>query len=93
MTIEYESPLMRLRRLRTLRRMTQQDLADSLGVSTQTISNWETGQTKPKLTLADWRKLAKVLGVSMDELPNDFGPQPIHDGGPFATRPTPSLDA
>jgi DNA-binding XRE family transcriptional regulator len=83
MTIEYESPLMRLR---TLRRMTQQDLADSLGVSTQTISNWETGQTKPKLTLSDWRKLAKVLGVSIDELPDDFGPQPIHDSSPFFNR-------
>ena len=83
MTRDYESPLMRLR---NLRRMTQEDLAIAMGVSAQTISNWETGTTTPKLSLADWRKLAGLLGLSIDELPDNFGTQPIHDTSPFATR-------
>lgn len=83
MTREFESPLMRLR---TLRRITQEELAREMGVSTQTVSNWETGQTTPKLTLGDWRKLAKILEVPLEQLPDRFGPQPIHDTGAGETR-------
>ena len=66
-------------RLRTLRRCTQQELADALGVSRVTIVNWETGRKQPNLTIPQVKTLCKVLGVSLDELPDDFGPQPVHD--------------
>ena len=70
-----ESPLMRLR---TLRRCSQQDLAKAIGVSRQTISNWENGREEPKLKLSQYKALCKALGLdSIQELPDSFAPQPI----------------
>jgi DNA-binding XRE family transcriptional regulator len=71
---EFESKLMRLRHLR---RMTQAELGKELGVSETTVMNWETGRAKPRLTISQTKKLVKVLGVTLDELPDDFGPQRI----------------
>jgi DNA-binding XRE family transcriptional regulator len=64
-------------RLRTLRRIPQQVLAAELGVSRQTISNWENGREEPKLKIWQFKKLCLVLDVSADELPDSFAPQPI----------------
>lgn len=72
-----ESPLMRLR---VLGRCSQQDLARALGVSRQTISNWENGREEPKLKLHQYKALAAILGLdSIKELPDSFAPQPITD--------------
>lgn len=66
-------------RLRTLRRVSQQKLADALGVSRQTISAWENGHQTPLLTISQVRILCKELGITFEQLPDNFGPQPIHD--------------
>lgn len=57
----------------------QKDIAAALGVSEQTVSNWMTGRTQAKLTLSDWRKLAATLGVDLNELPDELGPQPVQE--------------
>ena len=55
--------------LRKQQDLSQQDLADRLGVSRQAISRWETGAVQP---LADSvRGLAQVFQVSTDYLLND----------------------
>lgn len=55
--------------LRKQQNLSQQDLADRLGVSRQAISRWETGAVQP---LADSVKsLAQVFQVSTDHLLND----------------------
>ena len=55
--------------LRKQQDLSQQDLADRLGVSRQAISRWETGAVQP---LADSVKsLAQVFQVSTDSLLND----------------------
>lgn len=64
------SPLMKLRVQRFL---TQQQLADALGVTETTVRNWETGRSIPKLTPAQYKKLLEVLQITSDELPDQFG--------------------
>ena len=54
--------------LRRMKKMTQEDLADKLGVSRQTISKWETGDSIPDMEMG--MKLADILQVSLDELMN-----------------------
>jgi putative transcriptional regulator len=46
--------------------MTQQDLAESVGVSRQTINSIESGKYVPSTVLA--LKISKVFGVTLDEL-------------------------
>lgn len=57
--------------LRIERGMTQQDLADALGVRQQQIGFWETGFRKPKLESV--AKMASVLGVDLAELLEAMG--------------------
>ena len=54
--------------LRKLLNMTQEDLAEKVGVSRQAIAKWEAGETAPDLEKA--RLLAAALGVSLDDLTN-----------------------
>ena len=52
--------------LRKEKGLSQEDLAEALNVSRQTISKWETGVTAP--SSGNLTCLSRVLGVSMDEL-------------------------
>jgi transcriptional regulator with XRE-family HTH domain len=46
--------------------MTQFQLALRVGVTVQSISNWETGLKQP--TVSRFQRLADALGVRMDEI-------------------------
>ena len=46
--------------------LTQQELAEKLFVSRQTVSRWESGARCPDLIMA--KKISMVLGISLDEL-------------------------
>ena len=54
--------------LRKLQNMTQEDIAEKVGVSRQAVAKWESGETTPDLEKA--RLLAGALGVSLDDLTN-----------------------
>ncbi len=56
----------RLRELREIRGMTQEDLAVRVGVSRQTIISLEKGKYNPSIFLAF--KLARVFGLSIEEV-------------------------
>ena len=56
----------KIKELRKRRGVTQEQLANSIGVSFQAVSKWETGITLPDIALAP--VLATYFGVSMDEL-------------------------
>ena len=78
--------------LRRQQNLSQQDLADRLGVSRQAISRWETGAVQP--TADSVRGLAQVLQVSTDYLLNDElddptpprSPQPEQEPKPARKR-------
>lgn len=74
---EQESALAKLRRTRDL---TQKQVADALGVTVQTISNWEVGRVEPKLTIRQVKALLEVLNCSVNDLPDDLGPLNRIDG-------------
>lgn len=52
--------------LRKEKDMTQQTLADKLGVSDKTISKWENGRGMPDLSLM--KPLCNILGITINEL-------------------------
>ncbi|MGL5149652.1 MAG: helix-turn-helix domain-containing protein [Clostridium sp.] len=56
----------RLKSLRELKKLTQEEIADKLNVSRTTYANWETGRAEPGLEMII--SLANVFGVSIDYL-------------------------
>ena len=59
--------------LRTQLGLSQEDLAEQLAVSRQSVSKWETGQSVPDLDKLI--KLADLFGITLDELARDT-PEP-----------------
>ncbi|MBQ7099365.1 MAG: helix-turn-helix domain-containing protein [Oscillospiraceae bacterium] len=57
-----------IKQLREKRGMTQAELADKIGVSSKTVSKWETARGLPDITLL--QPLAQALGVCVIELMN-----------------------
>ncbi len=55
-----------IRRLRERKRMTQEELAEGLHVSSKAVSKWETGRGYPDISLLS--PLAEALGISVIEL-------------------------
>ena len=58
--------------MRKIRRLTQEDIAEKVGVSRQAVAKWEAGETIPDLDKC--RILAELCGVSLDDLAN-FEPE------------------
>lgn len=54
--------------LRKCKQMTQEDIAEHIGVTRQSIAKWESGETVPDLDKC--RRLAELFGVSLDDLAN-----------------------
>lgn len=54
--------------MRKIRHLTQEDIAEKLGVSRQAVAKWEAGETIPDLDKC--RMLAELFGVSLDDLAN-----------------------
>lgn len=55
-----------LRRLRLEKNMTQEQLANILGVSVQSVSRWECGNTLPDVMLLP--EIARLYGITVDDL-------------------------
>ena len=57
-----------IKQLRESRNLTQAELAERIGVSSKTVSKWETAKGLPDITLL--QPLAQALGISVIELMN-----------------------
>lgn len=73
-----------LQYLRKRDRITQEELADKLGVSRQSVSKWETGEAYPETDKLI--NICELFGVSLDKLVREK----IADGPP---EPSPAPDA
>lgn len=71
MTIEFAN---RLAELRKEKGLSQEDLAEKLGVSRQAVSKWERGEATPDSD--NLIALSSIYGVSLDELVHQKNPQP-----------------
>ncbi len=61
-----ESALKGLRALRKSKDLSQEELAELLGVSSRQVCRWETGTSKPRLDLIP--EICGVLGCSLEQL-------------------------
>lgn len=57
-------PRITLEACRVNAKLTQKELADFLGITQQTVSNWERGFSEPSLTQI--RKISDVSGIPID---------------------------
>ncbi len=61
-----------LTKLRKLNKLTQEDVAEKVGVTRQAVAKWEAGETLPDIERC--RMLAVLFDVSLDDLAN-YEPQ------------------
>ena len=66
----------RVRYYRNLSGLTQEQLAEEVGVARQTISKWELGETAPDIKQA--QVLAQIFGITLNELVEDSTKSPVH---------------
>lgn len=57
-----------LKRLRKIHQYTQEDLAEKLNISRQSVAKWESGESTPDIDSCI--KLAKLYNVKLDDLVN-----------------------
>jgi len=87
----YEYIGSQIRRLREEARLSQEALATQIGVSTNTVSRWETATYK--LSLKDLQKLADLFEVRLSSLlPPEENQQPRHKALMSATGDLPEED-
>ena len=55
-----------IKRIRILNGITQQEMADALGISPATVSHWETGRRKPDVD--DLIAISRYFGCKVDDL-------------------------
>ena len=57
-----------LAQMRKVVQLTQEDVAEKLGVTRQSVAKWESGESVPDLDKC--KQLAEIFGVSLDDLAN-----------------------
>lgn len=74
----------RIQSLRRARGMSQEALAEQIGITRQTISKWELGQSEPDI--ASLLRLGEIFGVTVDDL-IDGREAPAQDSTPPVRTP------
>jgi transcriptional regulator with XRE-family HTH domain len=54
--------------LRKQRNLSQRDIAQALGITDQTVSNWEQRRSEPRLTIRQVVLLCRILECSLTDL-------------------------
>jgi transcriptional regulator with XRE-family HTH domain len=53
--------------LRKQHHLSQRDIAQALGITDQTVSNWEQGRSEPRLTIRQVILLCRILNCSLTD--------------------------
>lgn len=69
---ESDSPLENLRIERT--DLSQTEFAVRCGIPLRTYQRWVSGETDAKLTPRQWKTIMSLLRISIEQIPDDFGP-------------------
>jgi transcriptional regulator with XRE-family HTH domain len=54
--------------------LTQEQLCRRCGIPLRTYARWVSGETQARPTIAQVKALCRELGLTINELPDDFGP-------------------
>ena len=57
-----------IQKIRKIKSLTQEQVANALGITTSSVSKWETNNTYPDISLLS--PLARLLGTSVDNVFN-----------------------
>ena len=67
----YEKSSEYIQNTRTMLNMTQEEFAQALKVSSQTISTWETGRRVPNQAVFEWCKAVRVAAKQFENQEDD----------------------
>ena len=68
-----------IKRYRNELHLSQEELAEKIFVSRQSVSNWENGKTEPDIETLT--KIAQIFDISIDELMAHIPGDPLHKTG------------
>lgn len=61
--------------------LSQKELGDAIGVTEDTIANWENGRRQPRLLPWQLKKLCQTLQIFLvEDIPDEFGPTKSSQG-------------
>lgn len=66
--------------------LTQQEVADVLGVTSRTVQRWELGDSIPVLNPLQFWRLCNLYGCTAEDLAMDFYPEAFGDGESGSSR-------
>ncbi|NLC26391.1 MAG: helix-turn-helix domain-containing protein [Fastidiosipila sp.] len=79
-----------IRYYRKKNHMTQIDLAEAMGVTQTSVSQWESGRNYPDIKTA--RRLADYFGTSLDNVLSQRSLEEFEDADRFSLRPSDYID-
>lgn len=62
------------KRMRLEAELSQEQLAQRIGVAVSTIRRWEKGQAEPTMTIGQFKKFTQAVGRHFDDLPDSLLP-------------------
>ena len=80
-----------IRYYRKKNHMTQIDLAEAMGVTQTSVSQWESGRNYPDIKTA--RRLADYFGTSLDNVLSQRSLEEFEDADRFSLRPSDYIDS
>ena len=76
---ETQEDVVPLKAIREQLGLTQAQFAVAIGIDTSTVSRCERGIAEPNLTVLQMKKLCRLIGSSLEDLPDYLGRSPLNN--------------